>query len=101
LGGPGGGIAVAFPEFWQQFPKALEAEGRLLRIRLFPEQFGDPFELQGGEQKTHTFWLSFAPPGAADDLALRWGHSPAPVVPAPALSFPSPGGSPATDSSLS
>jgi len=52
LQGPGGQVTAAVPEFWQQFPKAVEADGPLLRVRLFPQQFSSLFELQGGEQKT-------------------------------------------------
>jgi hypothetical protein len=66
-------IDVAVPEFWQQFPKALEVEGRALRIQLFPRQSGDLFELQGGEQKTHVVWLRFAAPGQPP---LTWVHQP-------------------------
>jgi hypothetical protein len=64
------------PEFWQQFPKALEAEGRQVRVRLFPGQFGDLFELQGGEQKTHTVWLDFRAAGQAAMPALDWVRQP-------------------------
>src|SRR5262249_34919498 len=45
--------------------------------RLFPGQFGDLFELQGGEQKTHTVWLAFGPAGQPPDLSLGWTHHPA------------------------
>ena len=34
------GIAVTTPHFWQNFPKALEASGSQLIVRLFPGQFG-------------------------------------------------------------
>ena len=75
LHGPSGGVTAALPEFWQQFPKALEVDGRFLRVRLFPGQFGSLFELQGGEQKTHTIWLDF---GRADSgRPLDWVHQPA------------------------
>jgi hypothetical protein len=73
LEGDAWSVDVAVPEFWQQFPKALEVEGRALRVRLFPRQFGDLFELQGGEQKTHVVWLRFAPPGRPP---LSWVHQP-------------------------
>lgn len=66
-------VDAAVPEFWQQFPKALEIEGRSLRVRLFPKQFGDLFELQGGEQKTHVVWLRFGAPGQPP---LAWVHQP-------------------------
>lgn len=52
-------IGVTFPEFWQQFPKAIGVNCQSLRIGLFPREFDDLHELQGGEQKTHTFWLGF------------------------------------------
>jgi hypothetical protein len=68
-------VTAAVPEFWQQFPKAIEVRERLLRIGLFPSQFGDLFELQGGEQKTHTVWLDFSPRGASPLVALDWVHN--------------------------
>src|SRR5262249_43959032 len=77
LGGAGHCVAAALPEFWQQFPKAIEVSGTVLRLRLFPGQFGDPFELQGGEQKTHTVWLHFGEASAAPCSALDWVHRPA------------------------
>jgi hypothetical protein len=51
----------------------------MLNLRLFPGQFDDTFELQGGEQKTHTAWLHFS---RSDRLAidsLGWVHRPARV----------------------
>jgi len=72
-------LTIALPEFWQQFPKALEIEGRRLTLGLFPEQFNDSYELQGGEQKTHTVWLHFGPPGEAEELPLAWVHNPVSV----------------------
>lgn len=77
--GSGRCVAAAVPEFWQQFPKAIEAAGAVLRLRLFPGQFGDPFELQGGEQKTHTVWLNFGDEAEAPLAALSWVHRPARV----------------------
>lgn len=74
--GPTGSITAAVPEFWQQFPKALEVQANRLRVGLFPGQFKDLFELQGGEQKTHTVWFHF---GLADQeplTCLDWVHEP-------------------------
>jgi hypothetical protein len=71
------GVTVAVPEFWQQFPKAFDFDGRTLRVGLFPRQFGDLFELQGGEQKTHTVWLDFEAP--LSPAGLDWVHQPARV----------------------
>ncbi len=78
VGGSGGRVTAAVPEFWQQFPKAIEADGRCLRVRLFPGQFLDPFELQGGERKTHTIWLEFGAGGPAVQ-PVDWAHRPARV----------------------
>ncbi len=76
-------ITVAVPEFWQQFPKAIEVQGRILRVRFFPEQFGDLFELQGGEQKTHTLWLHFGTAAQSTPQPLDWVHQPACVHASP------------------
>ncbi|MCI0682540.1 MAG: hypothetical protein L0Y71_10585 [Gemmataceae bacterium] len=73
-------VDVAVPEFWQNFPKALEAAGHAVRVRLFPKQFADLFELQGGEQKTHVVWLQFEAPGGP---GLDWVHEPACVQATP------------------
>lgn len=72
-------LTAALPEFWQQFPKGIDVSEGGLRLGLFPEQFRDPFELQGGEQKTHTAWLHFGPPDHGADLPLAWVHEPARV----------------------
>ncbi len=53
-------LAAALPDFWENFPKAVEVDGRTLKVRLFPKQSDGGHEIQGGEQKTHTFWLSFS-----------------------------------------
>jgi hypothetical protein len=53
------GIAATIEHFWQNFPKALEVESNTLSVRLFPQQYPDVYELQGGEQKTHTIFLQF------------------------------------------
>jgi len=52
-------VTAAVDKFWQNFPKALEVDHNQLSIRLFPQQYRDTYELQGGEQKTHTVWLQF------------------------------------------
>nr|WP_324292800.1 hypothetical protein [uncultured Desulfobacter sp.] len=43
--------------FWQNFPKQLSAQLDGVSLGLFPENFGDLFELQPGEQKTHSFYF--------------------------------------------
>lgn len=53
-------IGVAVPEFWQQFPKAVECDRGTLTAHLFPPQAGELFELQSGEQKTHRICFGLA-----------------------------------------
>ena len=71
-GSDGTGIAAALPYFWQEFPKAIEADQDRLKISLFPACFPDLHELQGGEQKTHLVCLDFD--AAPEDLS--WAVSP-------------------------
>ncbi|MCF8092220.1 MAG: hypothetical protein K9K40_07135 [Desulfotignum sp.] len=54
-------VGVYVKDFWQNFPKSLAITKDSLDIGLFPEGFGDLFELQPGEQKTHAFYAGFAP----------------------------------------
>jgi len=68
-------ISGAVQYFWQNFPKALEAKENTLIIRLFPTYYNDVFELQGGEQKTHTIFLDFGPPGK-ENPDLEWTQNP-------------------------
>lgn len=66
------GLSGTIQKFWQNFPKALEVEDNALKIRLFPKYISDLYELQGGEQKTHTIYLDFSRnPGA-----LEWVDDP-------------------------
>jgi hypothetical protein len=57
----GHAVSATMRAFWQNFPKAIEADERSLTVRLFPTQFNDVFEIQGGEQKTHDITLAFGP----------------------------------------
>ena len=56
--GDGATLAVAVPEFWQQFPGSVAAAMGSLDVGLFPALPGVTHELQGGEQKTRSFWIS-------------------------------------------
>lgn len=69
-------ITACVPNFWEEFPKAFSAEGNKLSVGLFPAQFSDGFELQGGEQKTHTIWLNIGHSCTRTDV-LNWVHAPA------------------------
>ncbi len=62
--------------FWQNFPKALEVKNHSLIARMFPQQYKDDFELQGGEQKTHTLFLQFKQGEEAvrDGDRIDWIH---------------------------
>ncbi|MGK0168767.1 MAG: hypothetical protein ACI9W2_000485 [Gammaproteobacteria bacterium] len=85
-------IAVAVPQFWQNFPKAIEATDTQIKVGMFPGQHTDGYELQGGECKTHVFWIQLAARGPAtiQDCApnslLGWVETP-PVVRAYASAF--------------
>ncbi|MCS6864968.1 MAG: hypothetical protein RMJ56_12380 [Gemmataceae bacterium] len=68
-------IGLAMPEFWQNFPIAIEATSTALVLRLLPHQFADVHELQGGEQKTWTFALGFGSQATAE--VLEWFRRPA------------------------
>ena len=73
-------VTVAVPEFWQQFPRSIRVDGQRLLVPFFPWQRNERPELQGGEQKTHTVWLHFGPPGDTDELPLAWVHQPVSVT---------------------
>ena len=71
----GAEIAVAMPHFWENFPKAIEAGLEGLTLRLFPRQSANGHEIQGGEQKTHTFFLAFDR-DRVTPVPLDWCRSP-------------------------
>jgi len=65
-------VSASIDHFWQNFPKAHEVspDGGLA-LRLFPGQFGDLHELQGGEQKTHVCYVALAR-DPVTELPLEW-----------------------------
>lgn len=88
LDGEHSAIALAVPEFWQNFPKSLSVAGTGLRVGVFAGETAADHEIQGGEQKTHTLWLSFhGAEGGLDPQSagcgLGWTRSPARVVASP------------------
>jgi hypothetical protein len=92
------GLAVAVRWFWQNFPKALTATpcGEV-RVGLFPHEWPDDHELQGGEIKTHevAFYFHTGPQGSSvteNRVATVMGafHYPL-IVRAPAESYLSSG----------
>ncbi len=74
---------VAIRQFWQNSPKSLESDGRQIVLRLFPKQFGDLHEIQGGERKTHAFHVAFAD-DQVSAMPLDWARRPAQASAAPA-----------------
>lgn len=75
-------LSVSVPEFWQQFPGSIAAEGMgTLEVGQFPALPGLTYELQGGEQKTQSHCALSAPISSA-----AWGRlqSSPPAVPGPA-----------------
>jgi PcRGLX-like N-terminal RIFT barrel domain len=74
-------VAATVRDFWQNFPKAVEASETGMTLRLFPRRFADRHELQGGEQKTHLVGLDFRP--SESPPLLDWIINPAVVSCAP------------------
>lgn len=72
---PASRFDLEVPHFWQNFPKAIEVTSESIALHLFPRQYGDLHELQGGEQKTHRFHVAFGiDPVTADPLI--WCRAP-------------------------
>jgi len=73
-------IAVCLPYFWQNFPKVLTADSEGIVLKLFPGESGYPHEIQGGEMKTHVFWVAFDTDHITD-MPLAWARRPSiPVI---------------------
>ena len=68
-------VGVAIPHFWENFPKAVDISESSVTIHLFPKKSTDVHELQGGEQKTHTFAVAFGPDATPE--VLEWFRQPA------------------------
>ena len=67
-------LGVYAPKFWQNFPKRLRGTPEAIELELFPHRPGEVHELQGGEQKTHEFWIAegdAASPEALERLRAR------------------------------
>lgn len=69
-------IICGIKQFWQNFPKALRATQEGFAIKLFPDNFPDSYELQGGEQKTHTIYLNFDAKNENAISFLYWLNNP-------------------------
>ena len=70
------GLSAAMPRFWEEFPSAVEIDGQRLSIEYLPARTGRLHELQGGEQKTFSAYVSLR--GSSSTVAdLAWVHAPA------------------------
>lgn len=69
-----GGKSIQFYQqyFWQNFPSTLEKNHQQIKVGLFPEQNGRHYELQGGESKSQTCYISYS----AEKEDLFWARSP-------------------------
>jgi hypothetical protein len=79
-------LTLCMRDYWQNFPKCITATEGRLRLGFFPEESGYLHELQGGEQKTHQWAVSFQRVGdqqAEDHQALDWYQTPSLVAPSP------------------
>ena len=65
-------VAVSLKAFWQNFPSALSAEQNHITVELFPKRGQYLYELQGGEQKTHTLFIDYA----NNSGSLQWTQEP-------------------------
>ncbi|MGH9408847.1 MAG: hypothetical protein ACRD1V_05270, partial [Vicinamibacterales bacterium] len=73
-------FAVMLEKFWQNFPKSLSVNADEIRVGLWPEQFSDLHEIQGGEQKTHTLFVAFGEDRVGVE-PLEWCRAPVSVQP--------------------
>jgi hypothetical protein len=69
-----GALSASVPDFWQNFPRSIESDGQTLTLGLFPRQFSDLHEIQGGEQKTYECYLSFGGNSVTSE-PLAWSRS--------------------------
>ncbi len=58
VSGPKHGLLLAGKSFWQNYPKAIAADGQAVHCYLIPDR-GDNFPIPRGMAKTHTFFLYF------------------------------------------
>jgi hypothetical protein len=74
-----GGAVLLMRNFWQQFPKAVEAAGDgTLRLGMFPRECAAPHYLEDGAGKGHELLLHFYAKGksrfASDESGRTWPH---------------------------
>ena len=70
------GISAGTANFWQEFPKALEATNTgVIKIKLLPEDYSGLYNFRVGEEKTSEFFLYFHHGNAAASDAARTSKS--------------------------
>lgn len=89
VGGHTQGVSTTIKHFWQNFPKAISVQKDELVLELYPGRFNDLHELQGGERKTHSFFIDFG--GSPQALSFvdqplrcivpRWWYAESATVP--------------------
>lgn len=67
---------LVIENFWQNFPSGLNVDTQSVSVNFFPKIENNQYELQGGEQKTHSFWLQLKPQASS---YLDWVNQPATV----------------------
>jgi len=82
LGTGANGVGVAVRHFWQNCPQTLKLTSNAIDVELFPNQYADLHELQGGEQKTFNLLIDLH----CSPESPAWFHNPI-CVNAPALAF--------------
>ena len=65
------GIGLTIEKFWQNFPTSIQINNSNIQVGLFPTTADGTHELQGGEKKTHTFYLNLS----KQANSLSWVHS--------------------------
>jgi len=69
-------MSISCPYFWQNFPKSMGVIENILTVRLFPKHYADVFELQPGEQKTHSIYIDFSIFDKDKEVPLAWTYNP-------------------------
>ena len=68
-------VGITTPHFWENFPKSIAADENGITFALFPPQSAAAHELQGGEQKTHVFYVACGKDEVTEE-PLAWCRSP-------------------------
>ncbi|WP_436715009.1 hypothetical protein U8335_19865 [Roseiconus lacunae] len=61
-------LSIGVPNFWQNFPAAISASGKTVKLSLLPAQSPGGHELQGGEQKTFEFYVAVDDDSAKESM---------------------------------